>query len=504
MDIDLTAQDILQALQSGNLTSEELVLGYLAQINKTNHYLRAVLQVSPTLVHDAKERDRERQEGSVRGPLHGLPILVKASFATEPYFGMDTISGNYSLSGSRPRKNAEAVQRLLDAGAILLGKGSLSELAYWKIGNIPAGWSPVGGQGQSSYVKGGRQPGDPIFSINGPGGSSSGPSIAVAAGYAPIALGEETSGSLIFPADRAALYTLKVTHTIIGQRGMVPVSLRFDTAGPLAKSSRDVALFLDILVDASKTQVPPEGYISCAKGASAWKKLRVGVLDPESWLYTDAMVGYANGTKQQIIREISAAYEKVGTQAKMLSPVTIESTPNATALGAAINPLMLKLYEHDYRRDFDAYLEGVDNSKIKSLKDILTPDDKYGALRTPDGQFGLEELERAIFDPTDDEEALAADAMMREAGRANGIDKALQENDVDVLLGPGSGTLYSLSAAAGYPIATLPLSYMDINGAPFGLVALASAHQESLLVSVQSAWEATFLARKVPSTIAVS
>ncbi|CAD6592780.1 MAG: hypothetical protein ASARMPREDX12_006452 [Alectoria sarmentosa] len=488
MDIDLTAQDILQALQSGNLTSEELVLGYLAQINKTNHYLRAVLQVSPTLVHDAKERDRERQEGSVRGPLHGLPILVKASFATEPYFGMDTISGNYALSGSRPRKNAEAVQRLLDAGAILLGKGSLSELAYWKK--------------YSCGLVSGRRTGAKL----GPGGSSSGPSIAVAAGYAPIALGEETSGSLIFPADRAALYTLKVTHTIIGQRGMVPVSLRFDTAGPLAKSSRDVALFLDILVDASKTQVPPEGYISCAKGASAWKNLRVGVLDPESWLYTDAMVGYANGTKQQIIREISAAYEKVGTQAKMLSPVTIESTPNATALGAAINPLMLKLYGilHDYRRDFDAYLEGVDNSKIKSLKDILTPDDKYGALRTPDGQFGLEELERAIFDPTDDEEALAADAMMREAGRANGIDKALQENDVDVLLGPGSGTLYSLSAAAGYPIATLPLSYMDVNGAPFGLVALASAHQEGLLVSVQSAWEATFLARKVPSTISAS
>ena len=128
--------------------------------------------------------------------------------------------------------------------------------------------------------------------------------------------------------------------------------------------------------------------------------------------------------------------------------------------------------EHDYRRDFNAYLKDIDHSKIKSLEDILTPDDKYGALRTPEGkvskrdisksslidllgQFGLAELERAIFDPIDDEEAFVANATMREASGARGIDKALKENDVDILLGPGGGTLYSLSAAAGESVKQL-------------------------------------------------
>ena len=116
-----------------------------------------------------------------------------------------------------------------------------------------------------------------------------------------MAIGTETSGSLIFPADRAALYTIKPTASIISAAGIVPVSYRFDTAGPMAKCSRDVALLLDVLVDRTKTRVPPEGYISFATSTATWGDLKVGVLDPESWLYEDTLVGYADGSKEQIV-----------------------------------------------------------------------------------------------------------------------------------------------------------------------------------------------------------
>ena len=145
--------------------------------------------------------------------------------------------------------------------------------------------------------------------MQGPGGSSSGHSIAVSAGFAPVAIGTETSGSLIFPADRAALYTIKPTAGIVPQAGIVPISHRFDIAGPMAKCSQDVALLLDVMVDHTKTRVPDKGYIACAD--NSWQKLRVGILDPESWLYDDALVGYADGSKEQIVCILSEVRDKI-------------------------------------------------------------------------------------------------------------------------------------------------------------------------------------------------
>ncbi|MCJ1313133.1 hypothetical protein MMC25_006810 [Agyrium rufum] len=450
-----TASEVLMGLGSGHFTSEGIVQAYLAQINKRNDRLRAVLEVAPNALKEASKRDEERIKGITLGVLHGLPILIKVlrnakfskaanltfhkgNIATRPDLHMGTTSGNFALSGSRPRENAAVVKRAK---------------RVYRIDEIPAGWSPIGGQGQNAYVRHGLQPGDPTFSINGPGGSSSGPAIGVSAGFAPAAIGTETSGSLIFPADRAALYTIKPTPGLIPQAGIVPVSYSFDTAGPMAKFSRNVALLLDVLVDATKTK----------------------------------------------IREILAAYELVGTKAEASHKVTFKSWPTADALAKGYGPLMGKIFIHDYQRDFESYLNTVDNCRIKHLQDILDPDDTYAALSLPNGdQAGREALSRAISNPTSDEEAQTADQEMRRLSRTHGIDGALEEHDVDVLLGPDSGPLYKIAAAAGYPMATLPLSYLDENGCPFGLVAIARAHQEARLVQLQSAWEEVIGRRRAP------
>lgn len=164
---------------------------------------------------------------------------------------MDTTCGSLALVGSITPGNARIIDRLVDAGAIILGKASLSEWAYFKGEGIPCGWNAVLGQGQSPYVRGGWQPNDTPLGHSTPGGSSSGSAISVAAGFAPIAIGSETCGSLVNPSDRAALYTLKPSPGLVSQQGIVPISHTFDTAGPMTKCVADLAVLMDIMMEPS-------------------------------------------------------------------------------------------------------------------------------------------------------------------------------------------------------------------------------------------------------------
>lgn len=211
---------------NGSLQSVDLIAAYTAQIRKHDDHLHAMLSMPSMecLLGIAQALNQERLNGHLRGPLHSTPIIIKDNIATHPSLGMNTSTGSLALLNSRPCKNAKIIDMLISAGVVIFGKANLSELANYKGRMIPSGRSSVGGQTQSAYVRGGLDPNDNKDSHSSPSASSTGSAVAVSAGYAPVSIGTETDGSLVCPAGRAALYTIKPTIGLVPQSDIVPVS----------------------------------------------------------------------------------------------------------------------------------------------------------------------------------------------------------------------------------------------------------------------------------------
>ncbi|OAL48728.1 amidase family protein [Pyrenochaeta sp. DS3sAY3a] len=445
-----TASHVQAKLTDGTTTSEALIQIYLGQIARHNDYLKAVIATAPeqVLIKRARELDHERAHGTIRGPLHGIPILVKDNINTSPDLGLPTTCGSLALTI----------------------------------------WSAVGGQTQSAYVRGGFRANDSNNGHSNPGGSSSGSAHAVAAGFSPISIGTETMGSLMIPSDRAALYTMKPTLKLVSQAGIVPITHEADSAGPMTKSVEDLANLLDVLVDPTQTTIPEGGYRSAVTGD--WGNVRIGVLEPEKWLLPEKILKYEKEAYEQQIREWQNAVEKLKTHVKVVKNVRLISPDEAIDSG-----------ERDVWKAFGKpyYLDGLDDSNIHTLEDLIEFNKQNSHEELGKGanhnQDGLIKALNANLSEAAYDELIA---YARDACGRRGIDKALEENEVDILMGPGDGLLFSIFGAAGYPGATLPLGYLDFNGRPFGFQIVAKAHQEALLIQVQSAWEATFPKRRPP------
>lgn len=294
MDLLTTcATDLQKLLAAGEVSSVQLVEQYLAQINdhdRNGLQLHAMISVAPisSLTEKAQLLDNERREGKLRGPFHGIPIVVKDNIMTGPEHGMDTTCGSQALVGAKA-KNAPMIESLLKAGMLVIGKTNLSvslslnkpptsklSMQEWsgcKGFPVTAGWSAVAGQTQSPYVKGGYVNGDKILGHSTPCGSSSGSAVAVAAGFAPIALGTESDGSVTQPAGRASLYALKATVGAVSTAGSSPHSPLTDSLGGLAKSSEDLAILTGILMNQNFS-----GYLT-----KSWSGLKVAFVDPKLW-----------------------------------------------------------------------------------------------------------------------------------------------------------------------------------------------------------------------------
>ncbi|OJJ52521.1 hypothetical protein ASPSYDRAFT_164676 [Aspergillus sydowii CBS 593.65] len=492
-----TASELQAGLAAGKYNSSQLVDLYLEQIARHNDYLRAVIETTPVAVlhRQASQLDQERALGQTRGPLHGIPILLKDNIATHPDLGLGTTAGSFALLGSRPRRNSDILVR---AGVIILGKANLSEFAYYRSEGIPSAWSARGGQGQSAYVRGGFRDDDSVGGHSNPGGSSSGSAVSVSAGFAPLSVGTETIGSLIIPADRAAVYTIKPTIGIVSQDGLIPVLPLCDAAGPMAKTASDLALLLDVLVEPSTTRIPQGGYIASATGS--WGNIRIGVLSPGDWYLKDPPLKYVKEAEEQMTADIEAAYKRLGSIVSRLSRVSLISKTEANAGGEKD---LNKLFDRDFARALEVYLASIDDSKVHTLLDLVEFNLVHSDLELPPRYDNQNGLLRALNSTLGDQEYDEILAFAREAGRELGIDKTLHDNEVDVIIGPGGSTMSYIAAAAGYPIASLPLSYLDYNGRPFGLAVIAPAHQDALLVQVMSAWEATFPPRKAPPMLSL-
>lgn len=281
--LTLTAADAQSRLSNGEITSVHLVELYLKQIEAHNHqglHLNAFISIAPRekLLAIAQTLDDERRDGKLRGPLHGIPFIVKDVFITHPDTGMPTTAGAPAFASSKAKRTAPLLEHLADSGLILLGKTNLTEFCGIKHKGNTMGWSPAGGQTQNPYIFGGLQEPDDNQSNSSMTGSSSGTAAGVAAGFAPLGIGTECVGSIVFPATRGGLYALKARPNLIDGAGCFGYTDCLDGIGGMAKTAGDLNLFMSSLLKLPKAVDVSDPFAG----------LRVGFVDTwrlcEDWL----------------------------------------------------------------------------------------------------------------------------------------------------------------------------------------------------------------------------
>ncbi|UKZ94441.1 uncharacterized protein TrAFT101_009314 [Trichoderma asperellum] len=474
----------LQALlEKGSIKSSHLVDLYLDQIQRHDDYLHGMLTMPSreALQKIAVALDEERAAGRARSKLHGIPDNIN----TYPDLGMKSTSGSLALEDARPRENARLVDKIIAAGMIILGKANLSELSNFRGERLPSGWSALGGQCQSPYVRGGVLANDSKDGHSSPSGSSSGSAVVVAAGYTPLSVGTETDGSLVCPAGRASVYTIKPTIGLVSQKGLIPVSHTMDSAGPMAKTPYDIAAFLDILREEDAPEYPAGGYTSVLPGYTS--EFSIVAVDYTNWIFPPEYMAPEKSATAEMNRKFQEAYDPLKLKTRKLSD--------------NFGPDLLYVVA-DFRNDFQAYLDDLEFAPIKSLQELIDFNRKHADIELPPGHSNQKILEQAADLNLTEAQYQEHLTKIRKVSRDEGIDYIRDKYDADVIIGPVDSGLSSHASGSGYPIAGTPLGYLDIDGRAFGMVALARKHQEATLIRFLSAWDDTFHPRKPPPMLA--
>ncbi|KAF4972518.1 hypothetical protein FSARC_942 [Fusarium sarcochroum] len=498
-----SAKDVSLALDAGNVTSVKLVEAYLDRIRAINHKglnLRAVIEIAPTdnVKAIAKKLDDERTSGKVRSPLHGVPILVKDNYDTDPTLGMNTTAGSFVLleTGGHVIGDAFVIKRLRDAGCIILAKANLMEWSGISGVNASA-WSARGGQVSSPYVKGGFEAG------GDPAGSSSGSGAGVAAGLAPLALGTDTEGSIINPCSRGALYGLRPSTGMTSRSGVVPISSSQDTTGPMGKSTWDVAVALGIMSarDADDEYTWPaepfrQDNYTQFMNPRGFEGLRIGVVREPFFQNTTSRDKATISAFNKVIRKMSSLGARV-----LETPLLNAAQWNYTFVGgpSRVNNGTIQI-QYDVKGDMAHYLQTRRvQSSAHTLEDIINFSIKLRDLEFPEDKCCIPTLVAAdqLGNRTGSREywlAKHAQNRLYEEGQA----VLFKKYDLDVLVLPTEFSASRLGAVGRLPVGTVPLGYDDIN-LPFGLAFVGRRYDEGTVIRAMSAYEANFAARKVPN-----
>ena len=488
---EATVIDLQKRMTSGADSSRTLCEKYLARIealDRSGPGLRAVLEINPDALAIAGRLDAERKAGKVRGPLHGIPILIKDNVGTADR--MQTTAGSLALVGAIPASDAHIVKRLRDAGAVILGKTNLSEWANFRSTHSQSGWSARGGQCRNPYAL-----------DRDPSGSSSGSGTAAAANLCALTVGTETDGSIVSPSNNCALVGFKPTVGLVSRTGIIPISHSQDTAGPMTRTVADAAALLTVLcgydaADAATRDLsgkPPVDYTRFLD-PKGLKGARIGV--PRKKLY---------GQSPAADRVAEAALDAMRREGAII----VDPADIATLGDTDESEFEVLLYE--FKADLNAYLAGLGSrTPYKTLKDLIAFNEKNREKEMP--YFGQEVFEKAeAKGPLTDQAYLDALAKDVRATRAEGIDKTMDEHQLDCLVAPtsapaslidlvngsyGSGGSSSFPAIAGYPDVTIPAGWSF--GLPVGLSFFGRAGSEPTLFRIVYAFEQATKARKPP------
>ena len=481
----IDASELRVLMEAGAVSSRGLAHACLRQIEALDEMVNAVIERNPDAIAIAEERDAERRSGTVRSPLHGMPILIKDNIDTGDR--MATTAGSFALDGSPAPKDAFVVEKLREAGLVILGKTNLSEWANFRSTRSSSGWSSRGGQTRNPYAL-----------DRTPGGSSSGSGVAVACGFAPLAIGTETDGSILIPAAMNGIVGIKPTVGLVSRSGIIPISHRQDTAGPMARNVADAAALLTVLAatdpdDEATAELPPVPEYSEFLDTGGLRGARIGV--------ARNYCGFHDG--------IDAIFADCLTVMRARGTDLVEDVALPTR--EAIRPSERRAMTYEFKAGLNAYFaRRGPTAPISSLDDIIAFNAAHADMAMP--HFPQDIMEQAqATGSLDEAEYLEARAETARLAATEGIDAALAAHKLDAIVAPTacapwridwingdnrSGGSTTPAAAAGYPSITVPAGYLY--GLPIGLSLFAGAFQEPVLIRLAYAFEIATRVRRPP------
>ena len=487
---ELTLTELQAGMQSGKYTARSLVKKYLDRIDdidKNGPLLNAVIEINPDAMSIAEALDRERKEKGARGPLHGIPLLIKDNIDTADR--LMTTAGSLALVGSRPAQDAFVARKLREAGAVILGKTNLSEWANFRSAHSTSGWSGRGGQTRNAYAL-----------DRNPCGSSSGSGVAPAANLCAAAIGTETDGSVVCPSSANSLVGIKPTVGLIARSGIIPISHNQDTAGPMARTVSDAAILLGAL-----TGIDPNDAVTKTSAGKSFT-------DYTQFLNKDGLRGARLGVARKYFSfndRVDKLMNDLIAEMKKMGAVIVDPADIPTSGKFDDSELEVLLYE--FKADLNSYLGRLGpGAQVHSLKDVIEFNEKNRDREMP--YFGQDLFIKAqAKGPLTDKKYLQALAKDRLLSRTQGIDFVIRQHRLDALIAPTGGPAWptdwingdhftggysTASAVAGYPHVTVPAGY--VFGLPVGMSFFGAAWSEPKLIKFAYAFEQATKARQVP------
>ncbi len=491
---EATIADLQRDMVSGKRTARSITSAYLERIeamDRKGPALRSIIETNPDALAIADDLDRERKQKGPRGPMHGIPVLVKDNIDTADK--MTTTAGSYALEGSIPLRDSHVAQRLREAGAIILGKTNMSEWANLRSTHSSSGWSGRGGQARNPYVL-----------DRNPCGSSSGSGAATSASFASVAIGTETDGSVVCPSSANGLVGIKPTLGLISRAGIIPIAHSQDTAGPMARTVTDAAILLTVLAGMdsrdsatalSAGHSRPD-YTTFLK-ADGLKGARIGVVRATYF-------GFNDSVDAMMLAAIGAMKQQGAT---IVDPTDIPTT-------GKYDDTELEVLLYEFKADLNAYLKSLGpKAPVKTMADIIAFNERNKDREMP--FFAQELMVRSqAKGPLTEKKYRDALAKNHRLSRTEGIDAVMIKHKLDALIAPTGGPAWvtdvingdhftggysTASAVAGYPHITVPVGMAF--GLPVGMSIFGRAWSEPKLISIAYSFEQATKHRRAPRFI---
>jgi amidase len=465
-------------MADGTLTAVALVDLYLERIARYDYLTHAIVEINPDARAIAQELDAERAAGRVRGPMHGIPVILKDNIDTADH--MQTTAGSLALVGPPAHEDAGVVKQLRAAGAIILAKANLSEWANYRSTRSSSGWSGRGRQTRNPYVL-----------DRNPSGSSSGSAVAAAANFAPVTIGTETNGSITSPAGACGVVGIKPTLGLTSRGGVIPIAHSQDTVGPFARCVADAAAALGAMTgidprDPATTAAESQSHTDYAQflDANGLRGARIGVA-------RERFTGYSEHT--------DAIFESALEMLREAGATIVDPADIPTAKELAERPPTVLDFE--FKADLNAYLATRPDLAVRTLADVIAYNKEHAREEMP--YYRQEIMERAeATSGLDDPTYLETLATNQRLAGPEGIDAALQAHDLDALVAPTNAPAFTIdqingnrglggsstpAALAGYPLVTVPAGYAF--GLPVNITFMGTAFSEPTLIRLAYAFE---------------
>ena len=485
---EATIDQLQKGYKNGDFTIQEITQQYLDRIeaiDKNGPSINSVMQVNPDAINIAKALDEELKAGKSRGPMHGIPVLLKDNIDTQDQ--MATTAGSRALKGSMPLQDSWVAKSLRASGALILGKTNLSEWANFRGKKSSSGWSGLGGQVKNPYIL-----------DRNPCGSSSGSGVAVSANLCIIAIGTETNGSIVCPSTANGIVGIKPTVGLISRSGIVPISFTQDTPGPMARNVRDAAICLGAMVGIDET----DSKTLLNEGKT--------YIDYTPFLKTGGLAGKRIGLYTQPlgkIDEVDALIEKSVAFLKSQGATIIE----VDQIGPdEVAKLSFEIMLYEYKDGLNKYFTSLgENAPIKNLDELIAFNENDPVELQHYGQeYLIMANEKESLDSDGYKETLQR---MLEGSQKNGLDKVLQAHNLDAIIAPTGGPAWktdwangdtfhigssSPAARSGYPNITVPMGF--VGELPVGLSFFGAAWSEPVLIELAYTFEQGTMVRRAP------